>query len=122
MRIDMSWDGSNRTTSQKRRYETELSLFERNIVRYTRNYSVRPSAKPVDPFVPFMMAVDGLGYEDPKTGDIRVRTGENYIVFRNSGAVASDVVACVGNAWPSETRASWAVDVDISLKVWRNQC
>jgi hypothetical protein len=91
-------------------------------MNYTRNYSVRPSVKPADPFVPFHMAEDGMGYENPINGDIFVRTGSNYIRFENSGAVDSRVEACFACNWPSIVRASWAVEVDISLKIWRKQC
>ncbi len=88
-------------------------------MNYTRNYDVRPVVEPADPFVPFHKAKDGVGYENPTTGDIRVRTGTNYIKFTNSGAVSSHVAACLSMAWPVETRESWEVEVDISLKVWR---
>jgi hypothetical protein len=88
-------------------------------MNYTRNYSVRPSPPP-DPFVPFMMAKDGMGYEDPISGDIRVRTGERYIRFLNDGSVSGgEVAGCLSVTWPAGTKASWAVEVDISLKVWR---
>jgi hypothetical protein len=87
---------------------------------YTRNYDVKPPAPVADAFVPFMMALEGKGYEDPVTGDIRVRTGTNYIRFLNNGSVGGGhVAACSATTWPGETRASWVVDVDISLKIWR---
>jgi hypothetical protein len=102
-----------------------LTVIKREVssMKYTRNYGVTPRvAKPVDPFVPFHMAIDGMGYEDPITGDIRVKTGANYIRFLNDGSVGGgDIAACVPSAWPTSTRASWGVEVDISLKVWRKQ-
>lgn len=82
---------------------------------YERNYSVKPVS--ADPFVPFMMAKEGVGYEEVATGDIRVRTGDHYIRFSKGG----NVFACMGINWPGDTRQSWEVEVDISLKVWRQE-
>jgi hypothetical protein len=108
MRIDMSWDGSNLTTRQKRRYETELSLFERNIVKYTRLHQLPEKKSNV---ITFGKALDGAAYKDPKDGSIRVKVGEIYLRFTEKGVVEG----YLPDYWPPNTLSCDEVHVDLGL-------
>jgi len=86
-------------------------------MKYERNYKVVPSPpKPVDPIVSFDNALEGVGYLCPVSGDLRVRSGSNGYIRFNADA---DCSINVDTSWPDTVRLSHAVDIELSLKIWR---
>lgn len=93
-------------------------------MKYTRNYSIRPSSKPRSRYITFNEAKEGVGYQD-SNGDVRVKTGPNgYLLFNSEESLTHPGEVNVNTVaqWPAYTvREDSEIKVDVRLTIIREE-